>query len=190
MWYNAVMSAERVLGLDIDDVCADFMTHFIYLHGMPARWGVYNIFNLYPHIGDRKMRKLLKDPESYADLLPVPGAPQGVKKIKQLGFVIHYITSRPKELEELTLTWLRNFHFPSYSNLTLTAGHDEKVNYLSENHLWGLVEDRGQTLLQAEKYVTHRYLFDRPWNRGYSSLPRHISWNHLTDSIARDADLD
>ncbi len=174
---------EKILGLDIDDVCADFMTGFVSANGMPARWGVYNIAELYPHISKTKMRKLLKHPGSY-DVLPMPGAVAGVRYLRKW-LTVKYITSRDKSLKGITEEWLDQHRFPA-GELVLTSGHDQKVEFLKTTHLWGLVEDRGQTLLQAEKYVNHRYLFDRPWNRGFSSLPRYLSWNHLVDAISTD----
>lgn len=171
---------------DLDDVVADFMTFAVTLFGVPSRWDIFYLPQMYPHLDEDYIWGQIRSADTYRDLLPMPGAREGLDKLSKLGLDFEYATARPAKLENLTLGWLERYDFPNRDRVTLTSGHDGKVEFIRALQPFGLVEDRGHTLLSVQNYISEGYLFDRPWNSGFKSQRRIISWNHLVRAITDD----
>lgn len=176
--------------IDCDDVIAEFMFYMVSRFGQPERWDTYNLKDMYPDEPEDRLWNVVMHPPTYRELLPIHGAAETLQDLYNAGLTVTYVTARPKRAKAITRTWLEANHFPNFKNVIVTEGHSEKIALLRDMEIWGLVEDRGSTLLSVNNYVKHSYLFDRPWNRGFKSLRRVLGWNHLKQEVLEDLKRD
>ena len=178
------------LFVDLDEVCAEFMPKVVAAFGEPARWDTYILSKMYPDVLKQDLTDFVLKKETYQYLSVIPGAKETLMNLHHgVGLSIRYVTARPSDARDITMDWLRHNNFPNYNSLIITHGHDEKIDFIKDTEPWGVIEDRGSTLLSVIGYIQNGYLFDRPWNRGFNSLRRVISWNHLYNSILKDLQI-
>lgn len=137
-----------LIGIDIDGVCADFigraaevildkygMDIFPILAKKPKDKESEETYNLCQEY----IAEVAKDESVYKDLKAVKDAAASIKDLIGEGFDIVYITSRPEEFKEVTLSWLRNHGFPHPEKVVFT---NDKGTYCRDNHLDWMIEDR------------------------------------------------
>ena len=76
-----------ILGIDIDDVCADFMTAIINKYGMPIKWDRYSLMTMYPKNLHKAIYKDVANYRIYKKLAPIPGAAETITAIRETGLV-------------------------------------------------------------------------------------------------------
>lgn len=142
------------IGLDIDEVLADWVGHWTNKFGMevPETW------NFDRHIGD-KFEKLKGDKDFWVSI-PVKTKPS------EIGFEPHcYITSRsiPKEWTE---EWLDKNGFPTMP--VYCVGFDEsKVEVAKKSGIDIFVDDRYENFVELTNAGIFTYLFNAPHNQRY-----------------------
>lgn len=142
------------IGLDIDEVLADWVGHWTTHHGqeVPETW------NFDRHIKE-KFDKLKDDKEFWLSI-PVKTRPQDIH------FEPHcYITSRniPTEWTE---EWIDKNGFPTMR--VITVGHNQsKVEAVKESGVDIYVDDRFENFVELNRAGICCYLFDAPHNRRY-----------------------
>lgn len=142
------------IGLDIDEVIADWVGHWTKHHGqeVPETW------NFDRHIKE-KFDKLKGDKEFWLSI-PVKTKPSDIH------FEPHcYITSRtiPKEWTE---EWLDKNGFPSVP--VYTVGYDQsKIAVAKESGVEIFVDDRFENFVELNNAGICCYLFDAPHNQRY-----------------------
>lgn len=142
------------VGLDIDEVLADWVSHWTDKFGMevPEVWNFDRAIN-------EKFAKVIEDKDFWMSI-PVKTKPSDI------GFEPHcYITSRiiPKEWTE---EWLDKNGFPSVP--VYQVNHNEsKVDVALESGIDIFVDDRFENFVELSKAGICCYLFDAPHNRRY-----------------------
>lgn len=145
----------RKIGLDIDEVLADWVGHWTTHHGneVPETW------NFDRNI-DKKFEQLKNDKDFWLSI-PVKTNPSDIH------FEPHcYITSRsiPKEWTE---EWLDNNGFPTMP--VFSVGHDQsKVEVAKLSGIEIYVDDRYENFVELNNSGIFTYLFDAPHNRRYN----------------------
>ena len=142
------------IGLDIDEVLADWVGHWTKYHGqeVPETW------NFDRHIKDKF--ELLKDNKEFWTSIPVKTKPSDI------GFEPHcYITSRsiPKEWTE---EWLDKNGFPTMPVYSVGFG-ESKVDVAKESGIDIYVDDRYENFVELTNAGIFTYLFDAPHNQRY-----------------------
>lgn len=84
---------------------------------------------------------------------PIGGSLEGVKKIKKTGYKIVLVTSRKKNLREVTLKWMKkwgfyDFYDEFYFNDKLIGGADSKVENLKKIKPAWHIDDNRETIEQ------------------------------------------
>lgn len=146
------------VGLDVDEVLADFIGGYRERFGVPAP----NAWNF-----DREMKerfeKLKDDKEFWMNLKPLVNP-------EDLPFEpTCYITSRPVP-NEWTEEWLSKHNFPAVPVITT----QEKVQSAKEMELDWFVDDKYSTFLEMTSAGICCYLFSAPHNERYNVGYRRI----------------
>lgn len=150
------------IGLDIDEVLADFVGHYnkkYEIETVPENW------NFDPRIVER-IEEIAEDYEFWSTV-PVKTNPSDIP------FEPHvYITSRPC-LTEWTAEWLEKNGFPTRK--VITVGHDQsKVEVAKESGIDWFVDDRFENFVKLNNAGICCYLWDAPHNTRYEVGHRRI----------------
>jgi 5'(3')-deoxyribonucleotidase len=155
------------IGLDIDEVLADWVGHWTKYHGqeVPEAW------NFDRNIGE-KFDKLKDDKEFWLSI-PVKTNPSDIH------FEPHcYITSRsiPKKWTE---EWLDKNGFPTMPVHSVGLG-ESKIEVAKKSGIDIFVDDRYENFVELNNAGICTYLFDAPHNRRYNvGYKRIFSLNEL-----------
>jgi 5'(3')-deoxyribonucleotidase len=148
------MSNYRI-GLDIDEVLADWMSAYMEKMGIverPDNW-----------FFDREIGKRfeeLQNDEKFWLNIPVLTLP------KDIPFEpCCYITTRPKSTHDWTLEWL---HKNGFSAAPVFTVQGSKVQAAIDNKLDWYVDDRYENFVELNKAGICTFLFDRPHNKRYN----------------------
>lgn len=203
------MSKNLKIGIDIDNVIADsypsFLSRFNKIFGTKISYEEISDFyylEKYSGIGLSDVKKFidkhLADEIFQINIPPQMGAMEVIKKWGKMGHKIHYITSRPKNIREITLKWLSKHGF-FLPDSTLDIFDSEKhydthrgqiISYKKTAAIKRgvnlFIEDSKEIALAMGVPV---YLFNRPWNKG--KLPKHIkrvkNWREIEELLNKES---
>lgn len=143
---------QKRIGIDIDDVLADFLTSFARRHGLSniENWNFdMDFFERYGGLEDH-----------FFENLP------SILHPKQLPFEpVVYITSRRDDLVEATSIWL--FKNNKYPTAPLVFAKD-KLAACKEHKVDVFIDDKFETFVHLNSNGILCYLFDAPHNRKYN----------------------
>lgn len=142
------------IGLDIDEVLADWVGHWTKYHGQE----VPEVWNFDRNIGSKF--ELLKNDKEFWLSIPVKTKPSDIH------FEPHcYITSRsiPKEWTE---EWLDINGFPTMPVYSVGFG-ESKIDVAKESGIDWFVDDRYENFVELNKNGICTFLFDAPHNQRY-----------------------
>lgn len=143
------------IGLDIDEVLADWISHWVNYHGLaevPDRWNFDRTIN-------DKFVKMKEDKDFWLSI-PVK------TPAKDIGFEPHcYITSRsiPKGWTE---EWLDKNGFPSMPVYSIGFG-ESKIDVAKKSGVEIFVDDRFENFVELNNAGICCFLFDAPHNQRY-----------------------
>lgn len=143
------------IGLDIDEVLADWVGHWTKYHGqeVPETWNF-----------DRSIKEkfdLLKDDKEFWLSIPVKTKPE------EIHFEPHcYITSRSIPVE-WTQEWLDKNGFPTTPVYSVGFG-ESKVKVAKESGIEIFVDDRFENFVELNNAGICTYLFDANHNKRYN----------------------
>jgi 5'(3')-deoxyribonucleotidase len=145
--------SQMKIGLDLDDVCCDFMGRYMEYNNMkepPTHWN----FN-WDELND--LKKYPK--EFWMDIKPKINP-------KDIGFEPKcYITSRHCD-KEITLEWLKNNNFPS-APLYHLGPNESKLESAKKADIDIFVDDKFETFVEFNKNGILCFLMDAPHNKKY-----------------------
>lgn len=153
------------IGLDIDEVLADWVGAWCELHGIkerPENW--YFFENILQEFDDMKTKGIIDD--FYLSLKPLI-------KANEIPFEPDcYITSRPVA-NEISERWLYSNGFPVRPVFTVSP-EKSKLHYAKERNLDVFVDDGWSNFEILNKNGVFCYLYDAPHNRRYEVGHRRI----------------
>lgn len=159
------------IGLDIDDVLADWVKHWTKHHGseVPETWNF-----------DRNIKEkfdALKNDKEFWTSIPVKTFPSDI------GFEPHcYITSRSIPIE-WTQEWLDNNGFPTMP-VYCVPFNKSKVEVAKQSGIDIFVDDRFENFVELNRAGICTYLFDAPHNKRYNVGHKRIySIEELNDLV-------
>lgn len=165
--------------LDIDDVLADTIGALEDRLGPADDLGAQHLSEIFTHAD---LSKVIASREFHLQIPPLEGAVEGVHGLLARGEQIVYATSRPADMEEPTLAWLRNYDFPE---LPLTCGgRIAKVELLRNRAFDLLIDDQVRFLTIAQQRGLGVVAIAYPWNSSWDG-PRVRNWQELEDFIER-----
>lgn len=185
------------IGIDLDDVLADFTPGLIAYHNE-----VYGTdFNLsdcrqYTHdklwgvdIEEAVRRVVAFSHEYLLGLHPTPGAKQAVDYLNK-DHTLHIITARNEIFSDLTSQWIdihfqgkfEGIHFVSH----YTDKHREKGDVCKELRIDMMIDDSFDNALSCAPVCESVFLFDKPWNAEYvlaDNMKRVFTWDNVMQEI-------
>lgn len=173
-----------IVALDVDGVLADVFPGWIrkYEKDHPDRVK-YTVQEIYsPQINaDPVFLSYLSAPDLYKDVLPIPGALEGVQEIKNLGHRVIFATSCVMGMTDPKWTWLQEYELLPPGRLQaddLVVTHDKSLVRAGI-----LVDDHPKNL---NGFTGERVLLRQPHNMKASG-PFHIAndWPDVVSYIKR-----
>ncbi|MDP3874906.1 MAG: hypothetical protein Q8Q22_00080 [bacterium] len=188
------------IGFDLDDVLLGF---FDALHPYcNSRYGIschrkdltsYDLAKLW-RVSEKEAINRVFDFYSsleFQNTLPVNGAVEGIKKIKQYHH-LSIITARPEELKDKTLEWLNQHFLGMFDNIYFVNhyGSDQRRNKGEVCNEFGVeifVDDSLENVDDVANFGIPALLFDAPWNQGEVKPPitRVYSWDEIVEILLK-----
>lgn len=172
------MTDPRIALIDVDGVVADFSDYLLTTIGSPLRLRdikKWDIFAAMTTTERDTARHVLKDPDFWLAQPLLPGAQEGIEKIRRAGFKVVWATApyeRCEKWENARRAWVRE-HFNS---------HDHDVAVL---HYKGLlradffIDDKPEYIFAWESTNgSGSYMFDAPHNQEHE-WPRMFGWDDV-----------
>ncbi len=190
-----------IIGIDVDDVLADFMNSMIKYHN--DRYNTdysredFKTYNLWETIGGNEEDTVKKIYDFYHtshfdNIPPTEGSQDAVKELNKNN-VLRVITSRPYDLHDQTLKWLDRYFLGKFEEAHFTnewAGGigkpTRKRDMCKEHGIDILIEDSLAYANECASDRTRVYLMNRPWNQSENlskKITRVYSWKDILDKI-------
>ena len=183
----------KIIGVDIDDVLADFSSAFIAFCG--EHYGKCVKKEDFTHVDfwrgwgvsrEKLVSWLGAFNESYAEerMLPLPGSQEVICQMAEC-HELHVITSRPLEIAQGTVRWIERHFGKSFLDVHFCTTKGGLVSTRSKKtvcEMLGakiLLDDHPQNADECSSNGIQVYLFDQPWNRHIEQGPqivRVFSW--------------
>jgi 5'(3')-deoxyribonucleotidase len=191
---------KKTLAVDLDDVLSESFASIIAYHN--ATYGTSHVasdmtdHNLNLLWGTTKEEAIRLVDEwfnspFYMQTGPVGGAHAGLTALKNAGFSIIVITSRPLRSRRHTETWLEQNYAGLYNELYITdqyANPDAPItkgSICADTNAVGLVDDVITYLEDVASKGMRAFQYDTPWNQHESSprVTRVHSWDDVVTSL-------
>lgn len=190
------------IGVDIDDVIADFMNPLLKFYaeitGNTVLFDSMTSYRFEEVWGGTREQTIAIIRKFYAsnafDLLkPIDGALEALRTLSQNHEIV-FITSRHHEAKQKTPAWLAH-HCPFISPQVIYAGEYDhgdnepvtKATICIREEIGCIIEDNGSYAHQCAENGVRVYLLHRPWNTtvNHPALVRVSHWNEIVAHIAR-----
>jgi len=189
-----------IIGIDIDDVLADFMNSMIKYHNNKYNTGYsredFKSYNLWETLGGNEEDAVKKIYDFYHtshfdNIPPTEGSQEAVDKLSKDN-TLRVITSRPYDIHDQTLSWLDRYFLGKFEEAHFTnewAGGigkpTRKKDVCKEHNVDILVEDSLAYAKECASDKTRVYLMNKPWNQSELSnkITRVNSWKDILDKI-------
>lgn len=170
---------QPIILCDVDEVCADLLTEWVRRYNIDYedtlsvedidQWDVAQCVK--PECG-KKMFDILRDPDLYDYVKPIPGALEGVRTLRKSGCRVVFVTSCVVDTTDAKIWWLiRNGFLPNQKvPRDFIAAKDKSLV-------------RGDLLIDDGPHNNPTILYDQPHNRGVSHPRRVHSWKEVVEYV-------
>ncbi|KLU59901.1 5' nucleotidase, deoxy (pyrimidine), cytosolic type C protein (NT5C) [Peptococcaceae bacterium CEB3] len=110
---------------------------------------------------------------------PVPGAKEGIERLRREGHEVIFVTARRPEEEKVTLKWLEKYEIPHET--VLFSGFKSKVDLVKQWKLEAFVEDHLANALGISAFGVPVFLLATTYNRGKlpAGVTRCATWAEI-----------
>lgn len=167
----------RIIGLDIDGVCADLITPWLFRYNIRYNddltidditdWNIHNFVK--PECGT-KIYDYIEDPTLYDLVLPIKNSLFGVSALRDMGYRVVFVTSSTLGASGRKFRWLQDYGFTKdlkdyveMSDKSLFAG-----DYLVDDYIVNINGFNGDGVLFTQNY-----------NKRFTHTPRVNDWNEV-----------
>lgn len=167
------------LGIDIDDVIAEFVPSFLIYHnkkrGLSLQYKDIKTYDINEYSGISKddlwedIKEFYQTSE-FHNLTPV----KGIDTLSNSDHDIYFVTARLDSTEQPTINWLDRYNLIQDDN-RLFMNVKNKGHLCKMLNLDVLIDDSIKNLNTCEENGIVPVVFDRPWNQGYD-FPRKYRW--------------
>ncbi|MBS3154524.1 hypothetical protein J4424_04415 [Candidatus Woesearchaeota archaeon] len=184
------------IGVDMDDVLRDFMSHFILYHNRAyetsytlsqfSSFNLSEILQISKEEETERLKQFYSSPE-YLGIPPKDGAIEIIPKIAEKNDLI-VISGLPKEERENSLFWI-NRYFPERFSEAYFIGsirNNRKSHLCYALGIPLLIEDSLDTAKECSSLGTRVILYDAPWNQTESTshlIERAHNWKNILEII-------
>lgn len=196
--YAFLVEKRGVIGVDIDEVLAEYVAGFLAFHN--KKYGTKMTVDKVESYSFHKILQVSKEEilrrmnefhatDEFKQIMPVPGAKKAIEKLPH---ELIAITARSNNIEAHTKNWLdvhfsgrisevhfaRNVHIGEKTNRS-------KADFCREADVQLLIEDSLENAKECAMAGIKVFLLDRPWNQG--ELPLNVtrvkSWDEIVALI-------
>ena len=189
-----------LIAIDIDEVLADTLNHFIFLYNQKFKTSFkrddFYTFDWWEVLGLEKDRfkaiyEKMVAQGFFQNIQTIKGAQDGVKEL-QKDYSLAIVTGRPKSMTEITKAWLAKNFAGSFSQFYFTKevilGPNKKPKHDICQQIGAkvILEDEFEFAEDCAQGHIQVLLFDNPWNRAFkmpSYMIRVYSWEDILDKI-------
>jgi hypothetical protein len=178
---------------DIDGVVADVIT--VFLRNLAERHGYTGLTT--EHVTEFDLARCLGAPEAAVSeiigelvvrphemgVAPYPGAAEALTELSRRG-PLTFITARKKEAPMRAWFEAALPGLPRDRVIIVPAGAPEKKTaHLRARGLTALIDDHLETCEALQQEGLTAVVFDQPWNRRATAVPRAVGWPALMDML-------
>lgn len=174
---------KKIVCVDVDDVCADLVPHWISLYNeeyndtlCPEDMLEWNILNFVkPECGEDIFKYLKGERNIYREISPVKGALKYTKLLKERDYRLVYVTFRgPFSNSGRKFMWLYQNGFVEDEADYIETNDKSLIyaDYMIDDNWENVINFRGTGVL-----------YSRPWNNKYNSVFRVNTWREFYDFI-------
>lgn len=174
-----------IIGVDVDGVICDLHAPWLAAYNadypeQPLKREDCSAYDLAKVVSPRCGRKIydyLNIGDLYETAPKLPGAIEGVWKLRKAGHRVVFVTSTGRALSHLKRAWLEKYGFLKQAAADDHRPDDDFVNMSDKSLFYGdaLVEDNVNQLFRFRGQL--RVLLDQPWNQPHS-VPQDLSPLH------------
>lgn len=193
----SLLTDEKVIGIDIDGVLADYPNGFIKFISEETKTDlskvVLNKYDLYTIISDkipggaetlRKLKHKFRIEGHKKNLEVIPGAIDGMKYLKEKGYTIVLLTARPaKEYPRIfsdTIEWLKKYNIP-YDAILFDEDKEKRIIKEFPNMKF-MIEDAAQNANKIAPEGYKVFLLEKSYNNDeftHRNVVRVNNWEDL-----------
>ncbi len=187
------------IGVDLDDVLADFLGSFINYYNLRFRTTYtkedFTDFNISKvlNMGQESTKKLINDfwyrSGLSSKIKPMEGAIENLNKLKELG-ELNIITSRQQNLKNKTINWVdkyfegifKEIYFSNHTSFEWYKGLT-KSNICEKTKTKFFIEDCPDYAIDCAGKRINVLLLDKPYNKHVEikNITRVYSWDDITN---------
>lgn len=190
------------IGIDLDEVLADFMSAIIKFHNSKYKTNFnrndfhsYKLYEIWGGTHKEAIKEIYEfyETEYFTNILPIPGSIENIEVLSRDNELV-VITSRQNYISEKTLDWIDKFFKNRFSGVYFTNQNSlhgncgKKSDICRNTSVKCMVEDYIDYATECSKAVEKVFLLDSPWNRT-ADLPENISrvysWSEITEDLLR-----
>ncbi len=188
------------IGIDLDEVLADFMTALIKFHNDKYdtaferhQFHSYRVFEIWGGTQEEADGEISEfyNTEYFEGIQPIPNAIESIDSLSK-SHELSIITSRQNDISEKTLDWV-NRHFKNkFTGVYFTNQHSHNGISISKSSVCNkiganlMIEDYLDYATECALAGKEVLLLDCPWNKT-QALPNKInrvySWKEITETI-------
>lgn len=196
------MNSSVNLGVDIDDVIADFVSTLVLFHNHFYGSNLtkndffscdfWDVWGGSKEDAVRKVDEMFNNPNYFAKIPIIEQSFSSLTVLKKQGFCLYAITGRRNNMINQTLEWLAK-HFPEifsdvfFSNSYCPEGKDKKKSEICKRiGVDIIVEDHLKHALDCSQNGIKVFLFDNPWNKLFTpsgNITRVFGWNDIINEL-------
>lgn len=158
--------SNKAFVFDIDGVLADFEGSFCYIFGEESR-NLPDLTQRYPEKAF-EITEFINSINTYVDLSPIFGGWVLTNQVRDHGYKVVLLTSRPYWVREVTEKWLQKYNF-IYDALYFTQDKSRAIEILNSSNKYQvvvLIDDLPHNIANLPKGVFGA-LWEQPWNKDY-----------------------
>lgn len=188
------------IGIDLDEVLADFLSTLIEFHnekrGTSFKRNDFHSYRVYEVWGGTLEETIAEIYEFYETkffdrVKPMPGALESVNELSRNHELI-VITSRQLDISQKTISWIEKYFSGRFSGIFFTNQNSLSGKSLSKSSICRnseiefMVEDYLDYASECARSVKKVLLYDSPWNKT-ADLPENIfrvySWKDISENL-------
>lgn len=196
---------KRRIGVDVDDTQVDFVGTYILYHnqayGTNLKKENFRNYSFNKTIGGTmedsiKMMNKFYESHFFKEITPLPDSAKIIKLLKQKGYELFSITSRPDFIRAETEDFINKFYPGCFSDLFFSYNYytkrknegKTKAEICLDNKISILVDDSLDYCIQCKEKGINPFLFgDNPWNQDgkWSNSIRVKDWLEVGERLSK-----
>lgn len=190
------------IGVDIDDVLADFVPSFItYVNSVKGTsFTKEQLYSYYIPVllggTAQQSKELIFDfynDASFENISPLKHSQDAISTLSKK-HKLTLITARPDFLKSKTLNWIQKHYQTAFSDIHFSYNHYSKYGKLKKYEICQkeniniLIEDSPEYAKEVARLGKEAYLIDAPWNKT-KSLPKNVKRVKTWKTILQELDI-